>query len=71
MLARTQGHTYTRKKVEKITDLRELHPRGQARYEEHDIRERMAGHLHTHHLADATGRDYNHKKAKQRSGRKP
>jgi hypothetical protein len=57
MLAEVQGKAYTRRTVEKAVDLRELHPRGAARYEEHDARERLAGHLHSHHLAEATGRD--------------
>ncbi|HUH99141.1 MAG TPA: hypothetical protein VLZ89_17410 [Anaerolineales bacterium] len=63
MIAGLQGKTYERKQARQIADLRELHPRGKARYEEHDVRERMAGHLHSHHLANATGKDYNHKKA--------
>lgn len=67
MLAKTQGKTYKRKKVKEIINLRDLHPRGQARYEEDDIKERMAGYIHSHHLADATGKDYNNKKARQKN----
>ncbi len=64
MLSSLQGKTYQPKKPRKLTDLKELHPRGKARYEEHDIHERMAGHVHRHHLAEATGRDLNNRKTR-------
>ncbi len=55
--AASQGKTYRRKNVKPMIDLRDLHVRGQARYEAHDVSERLAGHVHSHPLADATGRD--------------
>ncbi len=64
MLAKTQGKTYKRQKVKEITDLRDLHPRGQARYKDDDVKERMAGYVYSHRLADATSKDYNRKKAR-------
>lgn len=66
MLAASNGKTYERKKSKPIIDLRELHVRGKARFEEHDVRERMAGHVHGHHLADALAKDLNDKKTRQR-----
>ncbi len=64
-LADLQGKTYRRKKVKPVGDLRELHPRGNARYEEHDVLERMEGYIHSQHLAEATAKDLNKRKKKQ------
>ncbi len=63
MLASLQGKRYKRSRRKTAVDLRELHPRGKARYETQDVAERIAGHLHSHKLADATGKDYNNKRA--------
>ncbi len=64
MLAELQGKSYQPKKVKPVANLRDLHPRGKARYEEHDIHERMSGHVHRHHLAEAVGKDLNNQKNK-------
>ncbi len=62
MLAEIQGKSYSPRKIKPVANLRELHPRGKGRYEEHDIHERLAGQVHRHHLAEATARDMNNRK---------
>lgn len=58
MMATTQGKTYERKEAQRLQDLRELHPRGGARFEADDTHKRLAGHLHRHHLADSVRQDF-------------
>jgi hypothetical protein len=57
VIAALRGQTYERQAAAPVPDLRELHKRGGARFEAHDVRERMAGHVHRHRLAESLRRD--------------
>lgn len=57
LVTQLQGGTYAPAQPELVPDLEELHPRGAARYQAHDVAERMAGHTHKHHLAEAIRQD--------------
>src|SRR5574341_1461492 len=65
VIAALQGQAYELKAGVPLPDLQELHPRGAARYEEHDVRERLAGHLHRHHLAETVRQDLSKPAASQ------
>ena len=66
MLTALQGKPYEKKAVESTVDLRELHPRGGARFEKHDIYMRMDGHIHRHHLTEKLREDYKPVKNKEK-----
>jgi hypothetical protein len=57
VVAALRGQAYERPAAAALPDLRELHTRGGARFEAHDVRERLAGHLHRHPLAENLRRD--------------
>lgn len=51
MMATMQGKKYTPKVAKAPQDLRKLHPRGAARFEKHDARERLSTQLHRQEMA--------------------
>jgi hypothetical protein len=51
MMATMQGKDYTPQAAKAPQDLRKLHPRGAARFEKHDARERISEQLHRHEMA--------------------
>jgi hypothetical protein len=51
MMATMQGKQYTPQAVKAPQDLRKLHPRGTARFEKHDARERLSAQLHQDEMA--------------------
>src|SRR5574341_1258516 len=53
VVAALRGQAYELKAGVPLPDLRGLHARGGARFEAHDMRERMAGHVHRHPLAES------------------
>lgn len=52
MVAAVAGQEYVPTETQAAIDLRELHPRGAARFEQQDNRERMARQLHPHAMTD-------------------
>jgi hypothetical protein len=50
MMATMQGKEYIPQAAKSPQDLRKLHPRGAARFEKHDARERLSRQLHRHEM---------------------